>query len=328
MRSLNQDQLETASTDASTPFMVMASPGSGNGLPPSHILAITFMATAVSEMRDQIRAVAGKEIAKELTISTFHSFSLQLCRSHADKELATEKKGTVLRGCLRADSRSSKLYLGLLLRVPAFSVADGEVSTGGPIAGDLPRRSRSVGFSPETVSLMTFLVTRDSPEFQNLLFSFQKRRFEVLYGRFVCFSLFAVAGLCFYLDNGICLLVSLLRLISMRGGYKRFVAIESKSFDLAIVGTVEDVLKISENGRGRRTSLLLPENLALWLLRAWGRFCKSKSPNWCNQMCRGSNIFLLESKRSRAGNFLQLSVINKGKRTFVIFLTGWNERGW
>ncbi|KAJ8421306.1 hypothetical protein Cgig2_026690 [Carnegiea gigantea] len=84
---------------------------------------------------------------------------------------------------------------------------------------------------------------------------------------------------------------------SMRLGCKRFVAIESKSFDLAIVGTAEDVLKISENGRGRRISLLLPENVALWLLRAW------------------------ESKRNRTRKFLQLSSVNKGKRTF-------NERGW
>ncbi|KAJ8430807.1 hypothetical protein Cgig2_006556 [Carnegiea gigantea] len=44
----------------------------------------------------------------------------------------------------------------------------------------------------------------------------------------------------------------------MRGGCKRFVAID-KSFDLAIVGKEEDLLKISENGRGR-TSLLLPEH--------------------------------------------------------------------
>ncbi|KAJ8435304.1 hypothetical protein Cgig2_026396 [Carnegiea gigantea] len=69
----------------------------------------------------------------------------------------------------------------------------------------------------------------------------------------------------------------------MRRGCKRFVAIDSKSFDLAIVATAEDVLKISENGRGRRTSLLLLENL---------------------------------------------SVKNKGKRTFVIFPASWNERGW
>jgi len=114
----------------------------------------------------------------------------------------------------------------------------------------------------------------------------------------------------------------------MRGGCKRFVAIESKSFVFSIVGTVEDALKISENGRGRRTSVLLPKHVAVWLLRALGRFYKSKSANWCNQMRQGSSIFLLESKRNRAGKFLQLSVINKGKRTFVIFPAGWNERGW
>ena len=78
----------------------------------------------------------------------------------------------------------------------------------------------------------------------------------------------------------------------MRGGCKRFAAEKSKSFDLAIVGTAEDVLKISENGRGRRMQVLLPENVALWLLRAWGRFYKSKSSNWCNQVRQGSSIFL------------------------------------
>ena len=55
-------------------------------------------------------------------------------------------------------------------------------------------------------------------------------------------------------------------------------AIESKSFDFDIVRTEEDLLRISENGRGRRFSLLLLEQVSLWLLRAWGRFCKSKSP--------------------------------------------------
>lgn len=46
---------------------------------------MTFTTAAASEMRDRIGAVAGKEVAKELMISTFHSFSLQLCRSQAEK---------------------------------------------------------------------------------------------------------------------------------------------------------------------------------------------------------------------------------------------------
>jgi len=34
------------------------------------------------------------------------------------------------------------------------------------------------------------------------------------------------------------------------------------------------------------------------------------------------------TEEMRAGNFLQLSIINKGKRTFFIFPAGWNKRGW
>jgi len=64
------------------------------------------------------------------------------------------------------------------------------------------------------------------------------------------------------------------------------------------------------------------------VIEGLGRFYKSKSPNWCNQMHRASNISLLESKRNRAGKFLRLSVKVKGKRTFVIFPAGWNESGW
>lgn len=46
---------------------------------------MTFTTAAASEMRERIGAVTGKAAAKELTISTFHSFSLQLCRLHAEK---------------------------------------------------------------------------------------------------------------------------------------------------------------------------------------------------------------------------------------------------
>lgn len=46
---------------------------------------MTFTTAAASEMSGRIAAVAGKETAKEVTVSTFHSFALQLCRSHAEK---------------------------------------------------------------------------------------------------------------------------------------------------------------------------------------------------------------------------------------------------
>ena len=49
---------------------------------------MTFTTAAASEMRERIGAIAGKATAKELTISTVHSFSLQLCRSHGEKYVA------------------------------------------------------------------------------------------------------------------------------------------------------------------------------------------------------------------------------------------------
>ena len=54
----------------------------------------------------------------------------------------------------------------------------------------------------------------------------------------------------------------------MRGGRKRFVAIESKSFYFAIMGRKEDRLQILENGRGKRFTLVLAEQVGMWLLRA------------------------------------------------------------
>ncbi|GFY84423.1 P-loop containing nucleoside triphosphate hydrolases superfamily protein [Actinidia rufa] len=95
MDSLNDRQREAACSDISIPLMIVAGPGSGKtstmvgrvlmALIRPNILSMTFTTAAASEMRDRIGAVAGKATAKELTISTFHSFSLQLCRSHAEK---------------------------------------------------------------------------------------------------------------------------------------------------------------------------------------------------------------------------------------------------
>ncbi|CAJ2627931.1 unnamed protein product [Trifolium pratense] len=99
LESLNERQREAACTDVSTPLMIVAGPGSGKtstmvgrvlvllneGISPLNILAMTFTSAAATEMRKRIGAITGKEMAKELTISTFHSFCLQLCRSHAEK---------------------------------------------------------------------------------------------------------------------------------------------------------------------------------------------------------------------------------------------------
>ncbi|KAK1261462.1 hypothetical protein QJS04_geneDACA008675 [Acorus gramineus] len=85
LQSLSDVQREAACSDISIPLMIVAGPGSGKGIDPRNILAMTFTTAAAAEMRERIRTVAGKAVAKELMISTFHSFCLQLCRSHADK---------------------------------------------------------------------------------------------------------------------------------------------------------------------------------------------------------------------------------------------------
>ncbi|KAM2721814.1 hypothetical protein EV2_042833 [Malus domestica] len=78
--SLNERQREAACSDISVPLMML-----NEGISTSNVLAMTFTTAAASEMRDRIGSVTGKATAKLLTISTFHSFSLQLCRSHAEK---------------------------------------------------------------------------------------------------------------------------------------------------------------------------------------------------------------------------------------------------
>jgi len=54
----------------------------------------------------------------------------------------------------------------------------------------------------------------------------------------------------------------------MKAGSARAVVVESKLFDLRVVRSNEDILKISEQGRGRTFSIFLPEPVALWPLRA------------------------------------------------------------
>ncbi|KAG0585848.1 hypothetical protein KC19_2G043800 [Ceratodon purpureus] len=99
LKKLNETQREAALSDTLKPLLILAGPGSGKtstmvarlltllreGVEAKSILAMTFTTAAATEMRQRVAVATGKSVSKELTISTFHSFCLQLCRAHADK---------------------------------------------------------------------------------------------------------------------------------------------------------------------------------------------------------------------------------------------------
>jgi DNA helicase II / ATP-dependent DNA helicase PcrA len=106
--ALNPEQREaTTSYQGST--MILAGAGTGktrvitsriaymlnSGVDPSNVAAMTFTNKAAKEMRERIRPLVGVERAKKLSISTFHSFCLQIIRAHP-KKIGVEKGFTLI----------------------------------------------------------------------------------------------------------------------------------------------------------------------------------------------------------------------------------------
>jgi DNA helicase-2/ATP-dependent DNA helicase PcrA len=95
--SLNSEQFQ-AVTQIDGPVLIIAGAGSGktrvityrisfmlhSGIPQHQILALTFTNKAAREMAHRVKELTGKKL-QQLTVSTFHSFGVQILKKHISK---------------------------------------------------------------------------------------------------------------------------------------------------------------------------------------------------------------------------------------------------
>ena len=102
LTNLNDKQKEAVLTTEG-PLLVLAGAGSGKtkvlttriaylieeeNISPFHILAITFTNKAAKEMQERLFKIVG-EIARNIQVSTFHSFGLKLLRETEQRKITT-----------------------------------------------------------------------------------------------------------------------------------------------------------------------------------------------------------------------------------------------
>ncbi len=125
-----------AITHVGSPLLVLAGAGSGKtsvithkiawliqeaGIPARHITAVTFTNKASREMRERISYIAPKDQIRGLTVSTFHTFGLNLLRRES-REAGLKSGFSIL------DVEDSKIILSNLLR--RESIEDRDIISG------------------------------------------------------------------------------------------------------------------------------------------------------------------------------------------------------
>ena len=130
LQVLNDKQYEAA-VHTEGPMLILAGAGSGKtstmtrriaymilekGIPPYHILAVTFTNKAAKEMRDRVEQLVGRTAG--IWILTFHSTCLRILRSNAEKAGYHENltiydpvdQKAVIKKCMKAANVNEKIF--------------------------------------------------------------------------------------------------------------------------------------------------------------------------------------------------------------------------